>query len=121
MFVDTQLVYVAGVAQTSTSIGDPTALFPGFLYNPLHAEFQDVNYFEVMGQVPLYWSTPAAAGMLQDFVLVPCAEADYLINFSVLKGHSSRITCCGKNLYGSPKRCPSTYLYGQGNLNYYDM
>ena len=31
------------------------------------------------------------------------------------------MTLCGKNLYGALKRCPSGYLYGQGNLNYYVM
>jgi len=126
-----QLVYIAGVPQTNISIGDPTGLFPGFLYRPLHSEFPNVTYFEVMGgagravttfsQVPFYWSTSAADGKLQDYVPVHFAEADYLINFAVLKGHSSGVTVCGKNLYGALKRCPSRYLYGQGTLNYYDM
>jgi Domain of unknown function (DUF362) len=124
-----QLVYIAGVPQTNISIGDPTALFPGFLYRPLHTEFPAVTYFEVMGgagravttfsQVPFYWSTSAADGKLQDYVPVSFAEADYLINFAVLKGHSSGVTLCGKNLYGALKRCPSGSLYGQGTLNYY--
>ncbi|HEY5915615.1 MAG TPA: DUF362 domain-containing protein [Verrucomicrobiae bacterium] len=126
-----QLVYVAGVAETNISIGDPTALFPGFLYRPLHGEFPGVTYFEVMGgagrtetafsPAPFYWSTPAADGKLQDYIPVPFIQADYLINFAVLKGHSSGVTSCGKNLYGSLKRCPSRFLYGQGTLDYYDM
>ena len=124
-----QLVYVAGVPQTNISIGDPTALFPGFLYNPLHTEFPNVNYFEVMGGVGrtlttfstnrFYWSTTNANGKLQDYVPAPFAQADYLINFAILKGHSAGITLCGKNLYGALKRCPSGSLYGQGTLNYY--
>ena len=123
------LVYVAGVPQTNISIGDPTALFPGFLYRPLHNEFPNVTYFEVMGgvgrtqatfsSVPFYWSTTNANGKLQDYVPVQFAQADYLINFAILKGHSSGITLCGKNLYGALKRCPSGSLYGQGTLNYY--
>jgi hypothetical protein len=123
------LVYTAGVPQTNISIGDPTALFPGFLYRPLHTEFPDVNYFEVMGgsgrtqvafsNVPFYWSTAAANGKVQDYVPVPFAQADYLINFAILKGHSSGITLCGKNLYGALKRCPSGSLYGQVTPDYY--
>jgi len=126
-----QLVYVAGVPQTNISIGDPTALFAGFIYTPLHAEFPDVNYFEVMGgagrtqvtwsQVPFYWSTTEANGKLRDYIPVPFAEADYLINFAILKGHSAGVTSCGKNLYGALKRCPDGRLYGQGTLNYYNM
>lgn len=126
-----QLVYVAGVPQTNISIGDPTALLPGFQYRPLHAEFPNVTYFDVMGgsgrtevtfsQVPFYWSTADADGKLQDYIPVPFAEADYLINFAILKGHSSGVTSCGKNLYGCLKRCPSGSLYGQGTLDYYVM
>ncbi len=126
-----QLVYVARVPQTNISIGDPTALFPGFIYTPLHSEFPGITYFEAMGgvgrvattssQVPFYWSTSAADGKLQDYVPVPFAEADYLINFAVLKGHSSGVTSCGKNLYGALKRCPDGTLYGEGTLDYYNM
>ncbi len=127
-----QLVYAAGVPQTNISIGDPTALFPGFIYTPLHNEFPDVIYFEVMGgagrveaafsEVPFHWSTPAAEGKLQDYIPVPFARADYFINFAILKGHSSGLTCCGKNLYGSLKRLPTGAFYGHdGILNYYDM
>ena len=128
-----QLVYVAGVPQTNISIGDPTALFPGFLYTPLHTEFPNVTYFEVMGgvgrtqtafsSVPLYWSTTNANGKLQDYIPVPFAQADYLINFAILKGHSAGVTLCGKNLYGSLKRCPSGVLYPNLGtpLNYYVM
>ena len=66
-----------------------------------------------------YWSTTNANGKLQDYVPTPFAQADYLINFAILKGHSAGITLCGKNLYGALKRCPSGSLYGQGTLNYY--
>ena len=124
-----QLVYVAGVPQTNISIGDPTALFPGFLYTPLHNEFPYVTYFEVMGgagrtqatfsSVPFYWSTTDANGKLQDYIPIPFAQTSYLVNFAILKGHSSGITLCGKNLYGALKRCPSGSLYGQGTPNYY--
>ena len=125
-----QLVYVAGVPQTNISIGDPTALFPGFLYTPLHTEFPNVTYFEVMGGVgrvqttfsatPFYWSTADANGKRQDYVPTPFAQADYLINFAILKGHSSGITLCGKNLYGTLLRLPSGTWYNHPEAtNYY--
>lgn len=126
-----QLVYVASVPQEAISIGDPTALFPGFLWNMLHTEFPNIHYFDVIGgagrtltvfsQVPFYWSTTAASGKLPDYVPAPFAEADYLINFAILKGHSSGVTVCGKNLYGALKRTPAGTLYGQGTLNYYNL
>ena len=125
------LVYVVGVAPADISMGDPTALFPGYLWNILHPEFPNVHYFDVLGgqgrmltlfsTTPLYWSTAAANGTLQDYIPGPFAEAAYLINFAILKGHSSGITLCGKNMYGALKRTPSGTLYGQGALNYYVM
>jgi hypothetical protein len=60
-------------------------------------------------------------------VPVPFAQADYLINFAVLKGHSVGVTLVGKNLYGSLLRCPDGYYRdangpNQGaNLNYVSM
>ena len=84
------------------------------------AEFSDV---------PLNWSTPEANGKLQDYIPVSFAEADYLINFAILKGHSSGVTLCAKNHYGSIIRTPSCYLRPElpglpadgKNLNYYNM
>ena len=124
------LVYIVGVSPQDISIGDPTALLPGYLWNVLHTEFPNVHYFDLFGgagrmltlfsQTPLYWSTTAANGKLQDYIPVPFAEADYLINFAILKGHSSGVTLCGKNLYGALKRTPNATLYGT-NVNYYVM
>lgn len=126
-----QLVYVAGVPQEAISVGDPTALFPNHVWRPLHDEFPDVHYFDVVGGggrdlatfsgVPFYWSTNGAAGKVQDYIPVQFADANYLINFAILKGHSAGVTGCGKNLYGALKRCPTGYLYGEGTLDYYDM
>lgn len=53
------------------------------------------------------WSTPAAAGLQQDYLPVSFAQADYIINFACLKGHSSGITLCGKNHFGSLTRLPN--------------
>jgi len=128
-----QLVYEAGVAPGNLAVGDPTGMIPQFMYDLLHPEFPEVQYFDNYGKagsgrtrtefskVPFRWSAAAATGKVQDYIPVPFAEADYLINFAVLKGHSSGITVCGKNLYGALLRCPDGYLRGAGTMNYYDM
>jgi hypothetical protein len=126
-----QLVYVAGVAQGDISMGDPTALFPNYMWDALHPEFPDVQYFDTIGgqgrvrtefsSTPFYWSTADAAGKRADYVPLPFVTADYLINFAVLKGHSSGITVCGKNHYGSLLRTPRGTLRGESFPDYYDM
>jgi hypothetical protein len=126
-----QLVYVAGVAQTDISMGDPTGLFPNYMWNALHPEFPDVQYFDTVGgqgrvrtefsSTLFYWSTADAAGKRQDRVPMPFARADYLINFAVLKGHSSGITVCGKNHYGSLLRTPVGGLRGVSYPDYYNL
>jgi hypothetical protein len=115
-----QLIHVAGVDQNSIAIGDPTAMFPSYYYNRLHPEFPRVRYLDSYGgagrtrvefsQVPFYWSAPGATGKKQDYLPTAFAEADYLINFAILKGHSSGVTLCAKNHYGSLIRTPSGYV-----------
>lgn len=126
-----QLVYVAGVAPGNISMGDPTGLFPNYLWAALHPEFPEVQYFDTVGgegrvrtmfsETPFYWSTAGADGKRRDFVPVPFAEATYLINFAILKGHSSGITVCGKNHYGSLLRTPVGALRGAPQSDYYNM
>lgn len=126
-----QLVYVVGVAPSDISLGDPTGLFPNYLWNALHPEFSELRYFDTIGgagrvrtefsAVPFYWSTAAANGKRQDYLPRPFAEAQYLINFAILKGHSSGITVCGKNHYGSLLRTPVGSLRGVAYPDYYDL
>jgi hypothetical protein len=128
-----QLVYHAGVAPADIAVGDPTGQFPRFMYNYLQPEFPDVIYFDNFGPpgsgrtrtelspVPFHWSTPVAAGKRQDYIPVQLADATYLINFPVLKGHSCGITICAKNHYGSLLRCPDGYLREAGILDYYNL
>jgi hypothetical protein len=126
-----QLVYVAGVAPGEITVGDPLGLFPKFMWDMLHPEFPDVQYLDNLGKqgrtraefsnVPIHWSTTAANGKLPDYLPSALAEADYLINFAVLKGHSAGITVCAKNHYGSLIRCPDRYLRDVGYKNYYDL
>jgi hypothetical protein len=131
------LVYTVGVNQTNISLGDPTGNFPRYMWNFLHPEFPNVHYFDnyggagrqrtVFSSVPFDWSTTDTVGKLQDYVPVPFAQADYLINFANLKGHSVGVTLVGKNLYGSLLRCPDGYYRDAngpnqgGNLNYVSM
>lgn len=128
-----QLVYEAGVRPEDIAVGDPTGLFPKFMYDYLHKEFPTAVYFDNYGKAGsgrtrtefsatrFDWSTPAAVGKLQDYVPVPFASATYVINFAILKGHSAGITVCAKNHYGSLLRCPNGYLRDQGTLNYYNL
>ena len=130
------LVYAVGVSPTNIYLGDPTGNFPKYLWDRLHLEFPAVHYLDNYGgqgrmrtefsTVPFDWSTNAA-GKLQDYVPVPFAQADYLINLAVLKGHSVGVTVCGKNWYGALLRCPDGYFrdaYGTnqgGYQNYSSM
>jgi hypothetical protein len=140
------LVYVAGVNATNIYLGDPTGNLPKFMWDKLHPEFPGVHYFDNYGgrgtqtrmrtefstNVPFNWSTNASwstngAGKLQDYVPVPFAEATYIIDFAVLKGHSTGITVCGKNWYGALLRLPNTWYRDAngtnqaGYLNYVNM
>ncbi len=125
-----QLVNTVGAAQEDITVGDPTALFPNQYWNLLHPEFPRVHYWDNYGgsgrtraefsNIPFYWSTPAAQGKLQDFLPTAVAEADYLIDFAVLKGHSAGVSVCAKNHYGSLIRCPHGYLRDKGILDYYN-
>lgn len=134
-----QLVYTVGVAPEDITIGDPTGLFPNYYRDMLYPEFPTVRYLDNYGgsgrtraefsDVPLYWSTAEAKRTVQDYLPVSFAEAHYLINFAILKGHSSGVTLCAKNHYGSLIRLPSQYLRppwpgrpgGGSNFNYYNM
>jgi hypothetical protein len=126
-----QLVNVVGVAQRDISIGDPGRIMPGSIYDRVRPAFPDVQYLSSVGglgrtasefsDVPFYWSTKAAAGTKQDFLPKSFAEADYFINFAILKSHDQGgITVCGKNLYGSLIRNPDRTLAGK-QYNYYNM
>ncbi len=126
-----QLVNVVGAAQRDITIGDPGRIMPGFIYDKVHPEFPDVQYLASTGgrgrtaaefsDVPFYWSTKAAAGMKQDFLPTSFAEADYFINFAILKSHDQGgITLCGKNLYGALIRNPDGTLANK-RYNYYIM
>jgi len=122
-----QLVNEVGAKQEDITVGDPLCYFPNEYYNLCHKQFANVRYLEYLGKfgrtaakfssVPLYWSTPDAAGKKTDYVPVSYVQADYLINMANLKSHNDQagITLCAKNHYGSLVRKPAR---AEG---YYDM
>ena len=126
-----QLVNKAGVEPASITVGDPTGMIPNYYWNILHPEFPDVKYLDNLGgsgrtraefsDVPIYWSTADADGKITDYIPVSFAQADYIINFAILKTHSAGITLCAKNHYGSLLRCPDGYLRDEGYLDYYNL
>jgi len=126
-----QLVNVAEVNEADITIGDPGRIFPNFYYNIVYPRFPNVCYMAAYGghgrtqstfsNVKFYWSTSAANNERQDYIPSSFAEADYMINFAILKSHDSGgITVCGKNHYGSLLRNPNGTLGGQ-QYDYYDM
>jgi hypothetical protein len=125
-----QLVDVVGVEQSDISVGDTVSYFPQPWYDHMVPEFPDVHYldhyaFTGRTQVqhsttPLYWSTTDANGKLQDLLPVSFVEADYVVNFAVLKGHNSGITVCAKNHYGSLIRNPVGLEWGV-QKDYYNL
>lgn len=126
-----QLVYVVGVNQSDITIGDPGRPFPNHVYVPVHSQFPNVHYLDSYGgsdrmrsefsSVPFNWSPAAADGKVQDYLPVSYAQMDYFINFAILKGHTSGVTLCGKNNYGSLIRNPDGSLPNGSSLNYYNM
>jgi hypothetical protein len=105
------LIYTVGVNQTNVYLGDPTGNFPKYLFDRLSQEFPGVNCFDNYGgagrmrvelsqTTPFNWSVtnPITSGSLvQDYVPVPFANADYIINLPVLKSHGNGgISVCAK-------------------------
>jgi hypothetical protein len=126
-----QLVNIVGVNETDITIGDPTRITPNFYYDMVHSEFPDVCYMANVGglgrtqtefsAVEFNWSTNDADGKRQDYIPRTFAEADYFINFAILKSHDAAgITVCAKNHYGSLIRNPDGSLWGP-RYNYYNM
>ncbi len=122
-----QLVNVVGVSESDISIGDPGRIMPNYWYDIVHVEFPDVVYLTRDGytgcgrtivewddETPFYWSDPCSSHFdlvtETDYLPTHFADADYMINFAILKTHShSGITLCGKNDYGSLIRNPDAH------------
>ena len=124
-----QLTDVLGANPGDISIGDPGRIMPNYWYNMVEPNCPGVVYIARYGgmgrtqsqwsSVEFYWSDPDPSHWTgvteQDYIPVSFAEADYFINFPILKSHdASGITVGGKNHYGSLIRNPNT-------SGYYDM
>jgi hypothetical protein len=128
-----QLIDVAGVSPNDISIGDPSQGMPNYWYNMVSAQCPGVIYltkphYTLAGRTtvtfdhnaPFYWSDPVSSHFngvtRQDYIPTHFAQADYFINFPILKSHNdSAITLSGKNHYGS-LRIPTAS--GYYNMHY---
>ena len=111
-----QLVNTVGVKEADIAIFDSLAYFANEYYDMFRKEFPNLRCIDHTGKfgrilgkqssVPLYWSCKPE-GNKQDYAPVCFAEADYIINFANLKGHTGAgVTLCAKNHYGSLIRWP---------------
>lgn len=130
-----QLIDVVGVAPGDISIGDPGRIMPNYWYDMVELNCPGVVYIARVGgkgrtrsqwsNVEFNWSDPDSkhrAGVTeQDHIPICFAQADYFINFPVLKSHESGgITVCAKNHYGSLRRNPNAGDQPNSN-NWYNM
>lgn len=118
-----QLVWQAGVDESCITICDSSRYIADKTFNRCYALFPEVTYAETnyytgfgddQDTDPRRPSVQPSAERLiiysginsngnpipSDYVPMPFVEADYVINFAIMKGHSSGITLCGKNWYG---------------------
>ena len=104
------LVNEAGVPQEQITICDPSRFITNFLYNKCVAEFPRVKYVDNSGDDGRIKSAyiadamkySADNGKLATGMATCLAEADYVINFALLRGHVGQgVTLCGKNWYGT--------------------
>jgi gluconolactonase len=111
-----QLVNTVGVKEADIAIFDSLAYFANEYYDIFRKEFPNLRCIDHAGKfgrilgkqssVPLYWSSDPKTDK-QDYAPVCFAEADYIINFANLKGHTGAgVTLCAKNHYGSLIRWP---------------
>ena len=115
-----QLVNQVGADPCDITVGSTLDGMPNQFYNPIQAEFPGVvclDFEGLLGRTKavrsttdfLYWSNPLGQSYFEG-VPTCFAEAEYLINFALLKGHpSAGITVCAKNHFGSFLRTPMDY------------
>ena len=104
------LVNDAGVPQEQIIVLDPSRFITDFIYHKCASEFPRVTYVDNSGGDGRTKSTyitdaikySADNGKLATGLVSCLEEADYVINFAILKGHVGQgVTLCGKNWYGS--------------------
>jgi hypothetical protein len=125
-----QLTDVVGFSPSNISFLEVTMVIANYWYDMVSAACPGVVFVSKAGyplygrtecvydhNAPFYWSDPNTSrvtGKTQDYIPTHLAQADYFINFAILKSHDgSGITLSGKNHYGS-LRTPNA-------AGYYDM
>ena len=126
-----QLIDVVGVSPGDISIGDPSQGMPNYWYDMVEDECPGVVYLTKPGyslygrtivtfdtDAPFYWSDPCDEHFDEvtedDYIPTHFSQAEYFLNFPILKGHEhAGVTLGGKNHYGS-LRIPTA-------TGYYDM
>jgi len=103
------LVNEAGVPQEDITLADPSRFITDNIFDKCHALFPDVHYVDHEGGDGRAKATFVDEGFVysRDFKgmtrgLATCfAEADYVINLAIMKGHVSQgVTLCAKNFFG---------------------
>ena len=103
------LVNEAGIAQENITVGDPSRFFTNNIYDKLHGTYPNIHYVDHNGGNGREKSTFIENGFQYSFDfdrqtrgLATCmAEADYVIDLALLKGHVSQgVTLCAKNFFG---------------------
>lgn len=99
------LVRDAGVAPEDITVYDVSRLFPGYMVELCTAgelegvRFVDRDNGEADWNAPIQWSHSFSGKV--NYLPTCVTQAEYIINFANLKGHSYGITLCGKNHFGS--------------------
>ncbi|MDP2339103.1 MAG: DUF362 domain-containing protein [Bacteroidota bacterium] len=103
------LVNEAGIKQENITVTDPSRFFTNNVYDKCHAAFPNVHYVDHNGGNGREKSTFVENGFQYSFdfdrqtrgLATSMAEADYIIDMALLKGHVSQgVTLCAKNFFG---------------------
>jgi hypothetical protein len=103
------LVNEAGIAQENISVADPSRFITNNIYDKCHAAFPNVHYIDHYGGDGREKSSFIENGFTYSFDfkgmttgLASCfAEASYVINLAIMKGHVSQgVSLCAKNYFG---------------------
>jgi hypothetical protein len=103
------LVNEAGIPQENISVADPSRFITNNIYDKCHAAYPNVHYIDHNGGEGREKSTFVENGFVYSFDfkgmatgLATCfAEANYVINMAIMKGHNSQgVSLCAKNYFG---------------------
>ena len=101
----TSLVKDAGVAPSDITVYDVSRIFPTYMVEMCtKGELKGVHFVgrnngAADKKKPIHWSYSFRGAV--NYLPTCVTNAEYVINFANLKGHSYGITLCGKNHFGS--------------------